>query len=106
MAGCNHIQPKTLVELTNVPQVYANDLNPDSYKYLATNVHANKVSELVEAHNMDGREFIHSFSAGVQNKQPKLPELPSAGSFAEAVLKMPFDAPVAAMQPLVWDHRT
>ncbi len=43
-------------------QVYANDLNPDSFKYLKENIRINKVAELVEAHNVDGREFIRSHS--------------------------------------------
>lgn len=43
-------------------QVYANDLNPDSFKYLKDNIRINKVAELVEAHNIDGREFIRSHS--------------------------------------------
>ncbi|KAL6508533.1 hypothetical protein OROGR_023244 [Orobanche gracilis] len=39
-------------------QVYANDLNPDSIKYLKINAEINKVSNLVRAYNLDAREFI------------------------------------------------
>ncbi|KAL6509664.1 hypothetical protein OROGR_022974 [Orobanche gracilis] len=39
-------------------QVYANDLNPDSIKYLKINAEINKVSNLVRAYNVDAREFI------------------------------------------------
>ncbi|KAJ1563156.1 tRNA (guanine(37)-N1)-methyltransferase, partial [Cladochytrium tenue] len=38
--------------------VYANDLNPASFKYLEINSAKNKVENLVKPFNMDGREFI------------------------------------------------
>jgi tRNA (guanine37-N1)-methyltransferase len=49
-------------------KVLANDLNPDSYKGLVSNVQLNGVSELVQCFNMDGIMIIiqgifHSFDA-------------------------------------------
>lgn len=38
--------------------VYANDLNPHSYKFLVLNAQANHVSNQVRAYNLDGREFL------------------------------------------------
>lgn len=38
--------------------VLANDLNPESYKYLQLNITANKVDDFVKPFNLDGREFI------------------------------------------------
>ncbi|XP_072284399.1 tRNA (guanine(37)-N(1))-methyltransferase [Pyxicephalus adspersus] len=38
--------------------VYANDLNPESYKWLIHNCKLNKVQKKVQAYNVDGREFI------------------------------------------------
>jgi len=38
--------------------VYANDLNPESFKYLTLNAKNNKVEKLVHLHNLDGREFL------------------------------------------------
>lgn len=38
--------------------VLANDLNPDSYKYLLENIELNKVDVLVKPFNLDGAEFI------------------------------------------------
>ncbi|MCO5608781.1 hypothetical protein L7F22_062997 [Adiantum nelumboides] len=38
--------------------VYANDLNPDSVKYLQVNTMINKVSNKVHAFNMDARDFV------------------------------------------------
>lgn len=39
-------------------KVLANDLNPDAYHWLKENVALNKVENLVECFNLDGREFI------------------------------------------------
>ncbi|XP_071925646.1 tRNA (guanine(37)-N(1))-methyltransferase 2-like isoform X2 [Coffea arabica] len=38
--------------------VYANDLNPDSIRFLKINARINKVDDLVHAYNMDARKFI------------------------------------------------
>ncbi|KAJ3249392.1 tRNA(m(1)G37)methyltransferase [Chytriomyces hyalinus] len=38
--------------------VFANDLNPESYKWLESNVKDNKLGHLVRAYNMDGRDFV------------------------------------------------
>lgn len=38
--------------------VFANDLNPDSFKWLQHNMKLNKVKVDVHTHNLDGREFI------------------------------------------------
>ncbi|KAI8050574.1 Met-10+ like-protein-domain-containing protein [Syncephalis plumigaleata] len=40
--------------------VYANDLNPESYKYLNENREINKVTSNLHTFNLDGREFIRS----------------------------------------------
>lgn len=38
--------------------VLANDLNPESYKYLNENIKLNKTDDFVRSSNLDGREFI------------------------------------------------
>ncbi|KAG0677944.1 tRNA(m(1)G37)methyltransferase [Pichia californica] len=38
--------------------VFANDLNPESYKYLKINIETNKVDSFVKPYNLDGRDFI------------------------------------------------
>lgn len=38
--------------------VFANDLNPESYKYLKININQNKVDSFVKPSNLDGRDFI------------------------------------------------
>ena len=47
--------------------VFANDLNPESYKYLKENIGTNKVSSFVEASNLDGREFVKQSPKILQN---------------------------------------
>jgi len=39
-------------------KVYANDLNPESYKYLVSNTKLNQCDKFIEPFNMDGRKFI------------------------------------------------
>ncbi|XP_011496707.1 PREDICTED: tRNA (guanine(37)-N1)-methyltransferase [Ceratosolen solmsi marchali] len=39
-------------------RVLANDLNPESYKWLVKNAQVNKVTDLLMAFNKDGREFL------------------------------------------------
>lgn len=43
--------------------VYANDLNPDSIRYLKLNARINKVDDHVFAYNMDARKFISQLMA-------------------------------------------
>ena len=43
---------------------YANDLNPDCYKYLVENSKVNKVEKYLKAYNMDAREFIRCMIFG------------------------------------------
>lgn len=38
--------------------VLANDLNPESYKYLQENIKINHTEDFVKSYNLDGREFI------------------------------------------------
>lgn len=40
--------------------VLANDLNPESYKYLNENILLNKVGDFVKSFHLDGREFIRN----------------------------------------------
>ncbi|KAI9283712.1 hypothetical protein BC943DRAFT_327543 [Umbelopsis sp. AD052] len=39
--------------------VYANDLNPVSYKWMMENIKLNKIKDNLRGYNLDGREFIH-----------------------------------------------
>ncbi|KAI5955263.1 TRM5 [Candida jiufengensis] len=51
----------------------ANDLNPESYKYLKENITLNKVDPFVKPYNLDGREFIENAAEILQNFANKGP---------------------------------
>ena len=51
-------------------RVYANDLNPKSFQYLQENIHLNKVTDRIEAFNLDARAFIdHLFEQQIEFSQ-------------------------------------
>lgn len=52
------VGPFTVPAAKQKVTVIANDLNPDSFKWLEHNVKKNKVSNFVKCFNLDGREFI------------------------------------------------
>lgn len=49
--------------------VYANDLNPDSIRYLKINAEINKVGDHVHAYNLDAREFVSQLMAVPDGKE-------------------------------------
>ncbi|KAL5260929.1 hypothetical protein ACHWQZ_G006842 [Mnemiopsis leidyi] len=54
--------------------VHANDLNPESYKYLLENVKINKISsEFITCYNQDGRELIENFAGPIDYVLMNLP---------------------------------
>ncbi|KAE8586973.1 hypothetical protein XENTR_v10021824 [Xenopus tropicalis] len=55
--------------------VYANDLNPESYKWLLHNCKLNKVEKRVQAFNTDGRDFIKTT---IKKELLKYADMPSA----------------------------
>jgi len=61
------------------PCVYANDLNPDSYESLKRNGEINCVSQLIESHNLDAREFVQRL---VQRRIP----------FTQVIMNLPASA--------------
>nr|CCA26377.1 unnamed protein product [Albugo laibachii Nc14] len=59
--------------------VYANDLNPHSYRYLLENIKRNKVAPKLSAWNLDGRDFVQTLLK--QNKR-----------FSQVLLNLPATA--------------
>ena len=49
-------------------QVAANDLNPDSHRYLVKNIQRNRVASAVQPFCVDGRAFIRQLCAGWPGK--------------------------------------
>lgn len=64
--------------------IFANDLNPESYKSLVHNIKLNKVSHAVFPSNLDGREFIKKSASILVEFQSSTPNiiLPSKQSSA------------------------
>ena len=52
------IGPFTIPAAKKKCHVYANDLNPESFKWLNINIQENKIKVQVKTFNMDGRDFI------------------------------------------------
>ncbi|CAK9801440.1 tRNA (guanine(37)-N1)-methyltransferase [Anthophora quadrimaculata] len=51
-------------------KVFANDLNPESYKWLQKNIIINKVKTNIQSFNMDGREFLRTvFKADILSRR-------------------------------------
>lgn len=53
--------------------VFANDLNPDSVKYLRLNSEINKVKDSVKVYNMDARDFMRKLVTEEERTEPALP---------------------------------
>ncbi|XP_064490241.1 tRNA (guanine(37)-N1)-methyltransferase-like [Ornithodoros turicata] len=66
--------------------VFANDLNPVSYKWLSHNVALNKVSKQVSTFNLDGREFIRTVFGS------RVPEQLEQGKCIHVVMNLPSNA--------------
>lgn len=51
-------------------KVFANDLNPESYKWLQKNIIINKVKRNIQCFNMDGRDFLKTiFKTDILNRR-------------------------------------
>jgi tRNA (guanine37-N1)-methyltransferase len=81
-----------------VPQVYANDLNPESAKYLALNVQLNRVGAQVLPFNMDGRQFVRLLLATPGGPAEQLP--PPAADDAATAQQQEQHAQQPQQQPL------
>eukprot|EP00891_Asterochloris_glomerata_P002406 jgi/Astpho2/2406/e_gw1.00044.68.1_t len=101
-------------------QVFANDLNPDSFEYLQRNIKLNRVQGKVQASNMDGRAFLRRLcqpesqaaahhqtsSNGLEESLPSGPVL-----FQHAIMNLPasavefLDALPGAFDPTFWSGK-
>jgi tRNA (guanine37-N1)-methyltransferase len=59
--------------------VYANDLNPESYKWLLENININKIDKAkIFPYNLDAREFIQKMSENVDHVDHVIMNLPAS----------------------------
>ena len=72
--------------------VHANDLNPDSHKWLVHNAQRNKVASTLTPYNMCGREFV-AHLRGRRRPAPAPAPLTPVVWFDHAVMNLPNDAP-------------
>eukprot|EP00877_Chromochloris_zofingiensis_P003489 jgi/Chrzof1/13140/Cz07g21120.t1 len=89
-------------------KVFANDLNPASYKYLQQNIKLNKLSNAITAFNMDGRAFVRQLlGAGLQQptnsqqQQQQQAASPSNGTGAQHGSSSDSQHPI---QPVFFHH--
>ncbi|XP_072533375.1 tRNA (guanine(37)-N(1))-methyltransferase [Salminus brasiliensis] len=64
-------------------RVFANDLNPESYRWLQQNTKLNKVEAKVTTFNLDGREFIRG------PLRERLPELMKGSAGIHVIMNLP-----------------
>jgi tRNA (guanine37-N1)-methyltransferase len=67
--------------------VFANDLNPESYKYLQANINSNKVDSFVKPFNLDGRTFIQQSPQILMNFQKSMPKIKYANKLTNNKMK-------------------
>ena len=76
--------------------VYANDLNPDSFKWLNINVGRNKVGARVRTYNLDGRAFVRALLDPAPSPTPASQWAPPAalpfGFFGHVLMNLPASA--------------
>ena len=77
-----------VAEAKPTPFVFANDLNPESYKWLSINAEKNKVQDLVKTYNIDGAAFIKQSYDDAKSIQPKDQRVP----FHHYVMNLPASA--------------
>ncbi|KAI5108373.1 tRNA (guanine(37)-N1)-methyltransferase isoform X1, partial [Silurus meridionalis] len=66
--------------------VFANDLNPESYKWLKHNAKLNKVDSKVTTFNLDGREFIQG---PMRERLPDLIKSSGSSSAIHVIMNLP-----------------
>ena len=85
--------------------VWANDLNPASYKGLVDAVKINHVSQFVKAFNSDAREFVRSSAEALLEEEIQVDVSPKVKKVSRsAVQTTPQALPVWLKQPRTFDH--
>lgn len=77
------VGPFTIPAARRGANIFANDLNPESYRWLQHNCKLNKVESRVQTFNLDGREFIRG------PLKQELPALLKGGAGVHVVMNLP-----------------
>ncbi|KAG0200783.1 tRNA(m(1)G37)methyltransferase [Mortierella sp. NVP41] len=76
--------------------VYANDLNPVSYKYMVENKGLNKIKDNLHIYNLDGREFIRKAVEDLEKSGYQTPKaVPTVAKGKKGAAAKPSTAPAA-----------
>lgn len=85
--------------------VWANDLNPESYKSLVDNIKINKVGDFVKSYNTDGAEFIRKASADLLKTEYSVAIYPKTKFSRSAPQNNKRPEPVKTLvQPPIFSH--
>ncbi|KAF1989698.1 guanine methyltransferase Trm5 [Aulographum hederae CBS 113979] len=82
--------------------VWANDLNPDSYKYLVDAIKRNKVVPFVKPFNENGHSFIRTATAELLKTDHSVPIMPKKPSRSKSV--DPVQPLKTLVQPKLFSH--
>lgn len=84
--------------------VWANDLNPESYKSLVDNIRINKVGDYVKSQNTDGAEFIKKSAADLLKSEHSVDIFPKVKSSRSAPPAMKPGPDRTLVQPRTFSH--
>ncbi|KAF1839994.1 guanine-N(1)--methyltransferas-like protein [Cucurbitaria berberidis CBS 394.84] len=85
--------------------VWANDLNPESYKSLVDNIRINKVGDFVRSWNMDGGDFIKKASADLLKSEHQVAIYPKTKFSRSAPENVRKPEPIKTLvQPRIFAH--
>lgn len=79
--------------------VYANDLNPESIKYLKINAQINKVKEKIHVYNLDAREFVRQIVVWKEERFSKEERQPKVSATEKGCEGQENDLSIMASEP-------
>jgi tRNA (guanine37-N1)-methyltransferase len=84
--------------------VWANDLNPESYKSLEDNIRINKVGDFVTSRNTDGADFIRQSAIDLLQSERTIPIYPKTKFSRSAPPKQKPEPDKTLVQPKTFQH--
>lgn len=84
--------------------VWANDLNPESYKSLVDNIKINKVGDFVRSSNTDGADFIRQAAVNLLKTETSIPIFPKVKVSRSAPTPTKPEPERILVQPKIFSH--